>query len=121
MFSAAIDILSSTVGSLAVNIYDDVIDKLKNGDLVEETVRQIFVRKLNGINTKLDCISLAQLSLSRSSLQEGLKFLNLALHSNENGTDERTRDQNDKRMMSAKNCFTITLMWRLCLCSLINL
>ena len=105
MFYAAIDILSSTVGSLAGNVYDDVIDKLKNGDLVEETVRQIFVRKLNDIKTKLDCISLAQLFLSRGSLQEGLELINLALQSNENGTDERTRDQSDKRIKSAQNCF----------------
>ena len=105
MFSAAIDILYSTVGSLAGNVYDDVIDKLKNGDLVEETVRQIFVRKLDDLKTKLDCISLAQLTLSRSSLQEGLDLLNLALRSNENDADEGTRDQNDKRIKSAKDSF----------------
>ena len=101
----AINILSSTVSCLAGNVYDNVIDKLKSGDLVEERLRKIFARTLKAIDTKLDSLSLAQLDVSRSSLQEGLNFLNLALASGENNPDESARVLNEERIASAKDSF----------------
>jgi hypothetical protein len=49
LISAGIDILSSTVGLVAGKVYDHLTNKLKDGDLASEQLRQIIVRDLNDI------------------------------------------------------------------------
>ena len=46
--------------------YDHLTNKLKDGDLANEKLRQIIVRDLNDIKSKLDCLSLKDLDVSYS-------------------------------------------------------
>jgi hypothetical protein len=102
LISAGIDILSSTVGLVAGKVYDRLTNKLKDGDLASEQLRQIIVRDLNDIKSKLDCLSLKDLDASYSFLKEGVELLNLAIDqsnedqkASEGPTDEATRVMND--------------------------
>jgi hypothetical protein len=117
LISAGIDILFSSVGLVAGKVYDILTNRLRNGDLVDEELRQIFVRDLSDIKSKLDCLSLKELDASCSFLEEGVELLNLALYTlnenqtaNESNADEATRVQSDTasvkdRFTSAKECF----------------
>jgi hypothetical protein len=102
LISAGIDILSSTVGLVAGKVYDHLTNKLKDGDVANEKLRQIIVRDLNDIKSKLDCISLKDLGASYTFLREGVRVLNLALDkwnedqkASEGPADEATRVMND--------------------------
>ncbi|CAB4004706.1 Hypothetical predicted protein [Paramuricea clavata] len=102
LISAGIDILSSTVGLVAGKVYDHLTNKLKDGDSANEKLRQIIVRDLNDIKSKLDCLSLKDLDSSYSFLKEGVELLNLAIDqwnedqkASEGRTDEATRVMND--------------------------
>ena len=99
LISAGIDILSSTVGLVAGKVYDRLTNKLKDGDLASEQLRQIIVRDLNDIKSKLDCLSLKDLDASYSFLKEGVELLNLAIdqwnEASEGPTDEVITVMND--------------------------
>ena len=131
MSSIIIAILRSTVGLLCDKARDSAADKLKDGDLVHEKMREMVVQDLTDIKTKLDCLSLKELDASNSFLKEGVRFLHLALdQSNEdkkeddvtrviNDTTSGSSDaalslpqaiqglkiSSDKRFVSAQDCF----------------
>ena len=131
MSSIITAILRSTIGLLRDKARDSAADKLKDGDLTDETMRKMIVKDLTDIKTKLDCLSLKDLDASYSFLKEGVKFLNLALdQSNEDEkADEATgvindtasgslnaslslpqaiqglKISSDKRFVSAQDCF----------------
>ncbi|CAB4023762.1 Hypothetical predicted protein [Paramuricea clavata] len=99
LISVGIKILSSAVGLLVGKVYDYLT---KKPDLSNEELRQIIVRDLNDIKSKLDCISLKDLGASYSFLREGVRVLNLALDkwnedqkASEGPTDEATKVIND--------------------------
>ena len=94
LISAGIDILCK--------VYDHLTNKLKDGDVANEQLRQIIVRDLNDIKSKLDCISLKDLGASYTFLREGVRVLNLALDkwnedqkASEGPADEATRVMKD--------------------------
>ena len=102
MSSIITGILRSTVGLLCDKARDSAANKLKDGDLADEKLREIIVKDLTDIKSKLDCLSLKDLDSSYSFLKEGVRFLNHALDkSNEDQkasdgpTDEATRVMND--------------------------
>ena len=86
MSSIITAILSSTVGLLCDKARDSAADKLKDGDLTDETIRKMVVKDLTDIKTKLDSLSLKDLKASYSFLEEGVELLNLTL-------DQSTEDQ----------------------------
>ena len=86
MSSIITAILSSTVGLLCDKARDSGADKLKDGDLTDETMRKMIVKDLTDIKTKLDCLLLKDLKASYSFLKEGVELLNLTL-------DQSTEDQ----------------------------
>ena len=86
MSSIITAILSSTVGLLCDKARDSAADKLKDGDLTDETIRKMVVKDLTDIKTKLDSLSLKDLKASYSFLKEGVELLNLTL-------DQSTEDQ----------------------------
>ncbi len=95
-------ILRSTVGLLCDKARDSAADKLKDGDLADEKLREIIVKDLTDIKSKLDCLSLKDLDASYSFLKEGVELLNLALDksnedqkASEGSPDEATRVMND--------------------------
>ncbi len=102
MSSIITAILTSTVGLLCDKARDSAADKLKDGDLADAKLREIIVKDLSDIKSKLDCLSLEKLDASYSFLKEGVELLNLALNkANENqkaserSPDEATRVLND--------------------------
>ncbi len=95
-------ILRSSVGLLCDKARDSAADKLKDGDLADEKLREIIIKDLTDIKSKLDCLSLKDLDASYSFLKEGVELLNHALEkSNDNqkasegSPDEATRVMND--------------------------
>ena len=72
-------ILSSTVGLLWNKALDSTASNLKDGDVTDVKIRQVIVRELTNINTKLDCISRKDLSSSYCFLKEGVDLLNDAI------------------------------------------
>ena len=80
MSSIVTGILSSTVGLLWNKTRDKTAEKLKDGDVADAKIREIVVRELNDIKTKLDCISRKDLLSSYTFLQEGVDVLNAALN-----------------------------------------
>ncbi|CAB4016902.1 Hypothetical predicted protein, partial [Paramuricea clavata] len=78
-------------------------NKLNDGDLSEEKLREIIVKDLTDIKSKLDCLSLNKdLYASYSFLEESVELLNLAIDksnedqkASEGPADEATRDMND--------------------------
>ena len=93
MSSIITAILSSTVGLLCDKARDSAADKLRDGDLADEKMREMIVMDLSDIKSKIDCLSLKDLDASYSFLKEGVELFNLALdQSNEDlKADEATR------------------------------
>ncbi len=102
MSSLITAILRSTVGLLCDKARDSAANKLKDGDLADEKLREIIVKDLSDIKSKLDCLSLKDLDASYSFLKEGVRLLNLALDksneeqkASERSPDEATKVMND--------------------------
>jgi hypothetical protein len=102
MSSIITAILRSTVGLLCDKARDSAANKLKDGDLADEKLREIIVKDLTDIKSKLDYLSLEKLDASYSFLKEGVELLNLVLDesddkqkTSEGPTDEATRVMND--------------------------
>ena len=98
MSSIITAILSSTVGLLCDKARDSAADKLKDGDLTDETMRKMVVKDLTDIKTKIDSLSRKDLKASYSFLKEGVELLNLTLgqsnedqKASEGSADETTR------------------------------
>ena len=85
MSSIITAVLSSTVGLLCEKARDSAANKLKDGDLADEKLREIIVQDLTDIKSKLDCLSLKDLDSSYSFLKEGVTFLNAALDKSSDG------------------------------------
>ena len=79
MSSIVTSILSSTVGLLWNKARDKTAESLKDGDITDANLREIVVRELNDIKTKLDGLSRSYLLSSYSFLQEGIQLLNVCL------------------------------------------
>ena len=79
MSSIITTILRSTVGLLCDKARDSAANKLKDGDLADEKMREIIVKDLTDIKSKLDCLSLKDLDSSFSFLKEGIELLNIVL------------------------------------------
>ena len=79
MTSIITAILRSTVGLLCDKARDSAANKLKDGDLADEKLREIIVKDLTDIKSKLDCLSLKDLDSSFNFLKEGVRLLNIAL------------------------------------------
>ena len=79
MSSIITGILSTTVGLLWNKARDKTAEKLQDGDVTDAKMREIVVRELNDIKTKLDGLSRAHLLSSYSFLREGVELLNVCL------------------------------------------
>ncbi len=102
MSSILTAILRSSVGLLFDKARDSAANKLKDGDLADEKLREIIVKDLTDIKSKLDCLSFKDLDASYSFLKEGVELLNLALDksnkdqkASEGSANEATKVMND--------------------------
>ena len=97
MSSIVTSILSSTVGLLWNKARDSTAAKLKDGDVTDEKIREIVVRDLNDIKTKLDGLSRKDLLSSYNFLQEGVDFLNVSLQKSKLDQKALTNETHDDR------------------------
>ena len=75
MSSIVTSILSSTLGLLWNKAHDATAKSLKDGDVTDAKIREIVVRELNDIKTKLDGLSRKDLLSSYMFLKEGVQLL----------------------------------------------
>ena len=71
--------------------------KLKDGGVTNEKIREIVVRELNDIKTKLDGLSRKDLLSSYNFLQEGVDFLNVSLQNSKLDQKALTNETQDDR------------------------
>ena len=103
-------ILSSTVGLLWNKARDSTATKLQDGDVTDAKIRDLVVREMNDIKTKLDALSRQDLNTSYTNLQEGLNFLNAALDESNIGqkaTTSETKDELDDGVETSTMSSTI--------------
>ena len=81
-------ILNSTIGLLCSKLRDYTAEKLNEGDLNEEKCRQIVVRELDDIKSKLDGLSRKDLLASLSFFKEGLTRLYVSLETSGESCDQ---------------------------------
>ena len=79
MTSIVTSILNSTVGLLWNKVRDSTAAKLQDGDVTDAKIREIVVRELNDIKTKLDGLSRKDLLSSYRFLKQGVELLNVSL------------------------------------------
>ena len=105
MSSVVTSILSSIVGLLWNKARDTTAAKLKDGDVTDTKAREIVVRELNEIKTKLDGLSRQDLLSSYSFLQEGVDFLSASVDRsklcNESLMNEAQIDQGESSRMAS--------------------
>ena len=87
MSSIITGVLNLTFGLLWEKVRDHTANKLKEGDMTNEKCRQLIVRELDDIKTKLDGLARKDLLSSVNFLEEGLMFLYL---SQDESTDGKT-------------------------------
>ncbi|CAB4010218.1 Hypothetical predicted protein [Paramuricea clavata] len=92
MSSIVTSILSSTIGLLWNKARDATAKGLQDGDITDAKIREIVVRELNDIKTKIDGLSRKDLLSSYSFLQEGVQLLNASL---DKSKDEQNAVQSD--------------------------
>ncbi|CAB4041624.1 Hypothetical predicted protein [Paramuricea clavata] len=80
MASIVTKILSSTVGLLVNKARDSTAAKLKEGDVTNAKIRELVVRELNDVKTKLDGLSRANLLSSYNFVEEGVNLLIVSIN-----------------------------------------
>ena len=101
MSSIITAILRSTVGLLCDKARDSAANRLKDGDLADEKLREIILKDLTDIKSKLDCLSLKDLDSSFSLFKEGVRLLNIAL--NKSSKDEKASEGPSNEATSVMN------------------
>ena len=98
MLSVIASIISSALGLELNKARTTATDKLKDGDITDEKLRDVINEDLNDIKTKIDGLSRKDLLASYSFLKEGVVSLNLALgevKDEQTCKDDTNGDQND--------------------------
>lgn len=72
-------VLKLTFGVLFDKLRDSTADKLKEGDLTDEKCRQLIVRELDDIKSKLDALIRKDLLSSIEFFRDGMNYLGMAL------------------------------------------
>ena len=104
MASIVTKILSSTVGLLVNKARDSAAAKLKDGDVTDARIRELVVRELNDVKTKLDGLSRKDLLSSYSFLKQGIDLLNVSLNKSmdeQKRVDKPTNEQAASTMSSS--------------------
>ena len=101
MSSIVTSILSSTLGLFWNKARDATAKSLKDGDVTDAKIREIVVRELNDIKTKLDGLSRKDLESSYMFLKEGVQLLSDSL--------DKSKDEQKAVMNEDKDDGSVTL------------
>ncbi len=106
MLSVIASIISSALGLVLNKARHSVADKLKDGDVIDDKLRDVIIEDLNDIKTKIDGLSRKDLLASYSFLKEGVVTLNLAL--DEAKDEEKSKDEVNGAQNGGSNTPTTT-------------
>ena len=95
MLSVIASIISSALGLVLNKARHSVADKLKDGDVIDDKLRDVIIEDLNDIKTKIDGLSRKDLLASYCFLKEAVVTLNLAL--DEAKDEEKSKDEVNPR------------------------
>ena len=104
MMSIVTSILSSTLGLLWNKARDRTAANLKDGDVADAKIREIVVRELNDIKTKLNGLSRKDLLSSYTLLEEGVHLLSDSL---DKCKDEQKAVMNENKVDSGETSSTM--------------
>ena len=68
-------VFKTIIGWLVEKGREKVAEKLKDGDVTDQQLRSIIIRKIDDVNSKLDGISKKELKASNSFFREGIEYL----------------------------------------------
>ena len=86
-------IVNSTIGLVCNKIRDYTAHRLNDGDINDSELRQIVVRELDEIKTKLDGLSRKDLLASLSSFKEGVNRLYISLETSGESCEKSSTSQ----------------------------
>ena len=104
MASIVLSIVNLATRPVFNNICDRIANTLTHGDCTDEKCRQMIVRELNEIKTKLDGLARKDLLSSVCFLKDGLCSLN---HSFESTEYESETNGNENKLDYVKECLQI--------------
>ena len=90
MSSIATFLFKATIGWLVNKGRDVTAEKLKEGDVADKKVRDLIVREVEDIKSKLDGLSRKDLLAAVDSFETGVRFLFQALDVKPSGATEKT-------------------------------
>ena len=93
MASIVTSVLKATVGFLVTKGRDAAAERLKEGDATDQQFRDMIVRELDEIKSKLDGLARKDLLTSISFFKEGIVFLYQALDNSKCGGEEGAVNQ----------------------------
>lgn len=89
----AVGAFKATVGALMDETRDWLAQKLKEGDVTDEKLRDLIVREIDAMNLKLDAIAWKDLGASMNFFKEGLALMEKVL--------EKANDSEDSTVLEA--------------------
>ena len=95
MSSIITSAINLTFGLLWNKVRDHTANQLKEGDMTDEECRQLIVRELDDIKTKLDGLARKDLLSSVDFLEEGLAFLKLSQDESTDGNTSCPQEQKE--------------------------
>ncbi len=109
-------VINSTVGLLCSKLRDYTAEKLNEGDLNDDQCRQIIVRELDDIKSKLDGLSRKDLLASLSFFKEGVTRLYASLETSGESCDgpstSQTSVENESQVEGATAMIPVTQVER---------
>ncbi len=87
MSSIVTAVLNATIGLLVNKGRDTAAEKLKDGDVTDQRIRDLIVREIDDIKSKLDGLARKDLSTSMSYFRQGVGYLFELLDKTERGKE----------------------------------
>ena len=87
MSSIVTKVFEATIGLLLNKGRDKAAEKLKDGDVTDEKIRELIVREIDDIKSKLDGLSRKDLLASISFFKEGMQLLYEAFDKAKSGSE----------------------------------
>ena len=92
MSSIITSLLKVTVGFLVDKARDRAVEKLRDGDVVDQKIREIIAREIEDVKSKLDALSRKDLLAAIDAFETGLRYLYKAVDlESDAATRERQR------------------------------
>ncbi|XP_068762324.1 uncharacterized protein [Montipora capricornis] len=105
MSSIITSLLKVTVGFLVDKARDRAVEKLRDGDVVDQKIREIIAREIEDVKSKLDALSRKDLLAAIDAFETGLRYLYKA---SDLKTDAATRSRQTANEAQLKEAVSLT-------------